>query len=177
MTHSASSRSWPDRLVDIEQIRQLKARYCRLLDTKRWQDLRALFAPDCRFEGMGNYLPNGAGPDTFVEFVQVRHARTVSVHHCHTPEIEFTGDHEARAVWAMEDFVEWQDLQDVAAEWQGYRGFRGYGHYEEAYRRIGDQWRIALVRLTRLRLDGVPLDAPPARAGALKASPDWIGSR
>ena len=176
MTHSHSSHSSLslDRLIDLERIRQLKAKYCRFLDTKRWQDLHALFAQDCRFEGMGNYLPSGASADTFIHFVQARHARTISVHHCHTPEIEFTGHHEARAIWAMEDFVEWQDLQDVAAEWQGYRGFRGYGHYEEAYRRIDGQWRIAFVRLTRLRVDGVPVDTPSARAGALKASPDWL---
>ena len=37
------------RLADIEAIKQLKARYFRLLDTKQWDDLKALFARDAQF--------------------------------------------------------------------------------------------------------------------------------
>lgn len=170
----SSPSSLLDSRLHIEQIQQLKARYCRFVDTKRWQDLRALFTDDCLFDGMGNYLPPGADADAFIAFIRVRHAHTISVHHCHTPEIVLTSDREARGIWAMEDFVEWQGQEHVAAEWQGFRGFRGYGHYEESYRRVADEWRIASVRLTRLRLDGVPVDGPPARPGALKASTDWL---
>ena len=39
------------RLLDLEQIRQLKARYCRFIDTKQWQLLRTLFTDGARFEG------------------------------------------------------------------------------------------------------------------------------
>ena len=33
-------------LLEIEAIKQLKARYCRLLDTKDWQGWRDLFSDD-----------------------------------------------------------------------------------------------------------------------------------
>lgn len=33
-------------LLEIEAIKQLKARYCRFLDTKQWDDWRALFTDD-----------------------------------------------------------------------------------------------------------------------------------
>ncbi|POY23261.1 hypothetical protein C3469_22450, partial [Mycobacterium kansasii] len=33
-------------LWEMEAIKQLKARYCRYLDTKRWDDWRRLFTDD-----------------------------------------------------------------------------------------------------------------------------------
>jgi 3-phenylpropionate/cinnamic acid dioxygenase small subunit len=36
----------PSDLADIEQIRQLKARYFRFLDTKQWEAWRGLFTDD-----------------------------------------------------------------------------------------------------------------------------------
>lgn len=163
-----------EQLLALEEIRQLKGSYCRFLDTKRWQDLRALFSDDCQFEGMGN-LPVSASVDTFVSHVAKRHVHTITAHHCHTPEFRFLSDDEARGIWAMEDFVEWQGLEHVSPDWTGFKGFRASGHYEEAYRRQADgRWLISFMRLTRLRMDGVPADAPPPRPGALKATPDWL---
>ena len=44
-------------LADIEAIKQLKARYCLLLDAQEWVDLRALFTDDARFSvGSGDYV-------------------------------------------------------------------------------------------------------------------------
>ena len=43
-------------MLDIESISQLKARYCRFIDTKQWERLRGLFAADARFEGFGPAL-------------------------------------------------------------------------------------------------------------------------
>jgi len=163
-----------EQLFAIEQLRQLKARYCRFLDTKRWPDLRSLFTDDCQFEGMGN-LPVSADVDTFVEHVGRRHTHTITAHHCHTPEFRFLSVTEARGIWAMEDFVEWQAPEYVSPDWTGFKGFRACGHYEEAYRHGDDgQWRFTFMRLTRLRMDGVPADATVPRAGAMRASVDWL---
>lgn len=163
-----------ERLLAIEELGQLKSRYCRLLDTKRWQEFRALFADDCVFEGMGN-LPVSASVDTFVNHVARRHTHTITAHHCHMPEFRFLSDTEVRGIWAMEDFVEWQGVEHVSPDWTGFKGFRAYGHYEEAYRRGADgQWLFSFMRLTRLRMDGVSADAPAPRAGAIKASADWL---
>ncbi|TDK23912.1 hypothetical protein E2F48_14025 [Arthrobacter crusticola] len=41
------------RLLTIEEIHQLKARYCRLVDEKAWTDLEELFAPDAHIEIAG----------------------------------------------------------------------------------------------------------------------------
>ncbi len=46
-------------LLSLELIAQLKARYCRYIDTKQWDRLGSLFADDCKFEGLGS-APAGA---------------------------------------------------------------------------------------------------------------------
>ncbi|WP_202820633.1 nuclear transport factor 2 family protein [Variovorax sp. JS1663] len=159
-------------LLALEHIAQLKARYCRYIDTKQWEKLASVFTQDCRFEGLGS-APAGADVATFVKGVSARLAPTISVHHVHQPEVVLTSASTARGVWAMEDFVEWQDGGAVK-EAPGAKGFRGYGHYEEEYRREGDTWKISFLRLTRLRIDPVPLDSSNPRMGSRQATPDWI---
>ena len=39
--------------------------------------------------------------------------------------------------------------------------FVGFGHYEEEYARLPDGWRIASVRLTRLRFDALDVATLP----------------
>jgi uncharacterized protein (TIGR02246 family) len=136
-------------LLDIEEIKQLKARYFRLVDAKDWDAWAQVFAVDAVLE-----IPEGdlvhRGRDEIVASVSAVMEQIRTVHHGHMPEIEITGDGTARGVWAMFDYVEWPP--------QGGRrvGIRGYGHYLEEYVREDGQWRIARSRLERLRVD--PLD-------------------
>jgi len=159
-------------LLSLERIRQLKARYCRFIDTKQWARLPSLFTEDCRFEGLGS-APAGADVATFVAGVSARLQNTISVHHCHMPEIAMTGPNTARGIWAMDDYVEWQDGSPVK-EAPGHRGFRGFGHYEEEYRSDSGEWRISFLRLARLRIDALPDDNPHALMGQRQATPDWL---
>jgi ketosteroid isomerase-like protein len=134
------------RLVDIEEIKQLKARYFRLVDAKDWDAWGCVFAIDAVLE-----IPEGdlvhRGRDEIVANVSTVMADLRTVHHGHMPEIEITGDDTARGIWAMFDYVEWpeQDGRRV--------GFHGYGHYVEEYVREGGAWCIARSRLDRLRVD------------------------
>ena len=105
----------------LEEIKRLKAAYCRYLDTKQWQRLRALFADDTVFEGFGS-APTGSNADQFVAGITARLTDAVTIHHCHMPEIEFTAPGRARGVWAMMDLVELGGgtLQaDAIAPWSG----------------------------------------------------------
>ena len=40
----------PDQLADIEEIKKLKARYFRLMDTKRWKEWANVFTDDARLQ-------------------------------------------------------------------------------------------------------------------------------
>lgn len=160
--------------ADRTSLCELKARYCRYVDAKRWEDLRTLFTPDARFEGLGS-VRQGGSLDEFIAGIATRLGPAVSVHHCHMPEFRFLDADHARGIWAMMDYVQWPPGTPVQ-EVPGYEGFWGYGHYEEAYRRDDGRWRIALLRLTRLRFDGIRAGHPAPRPGRLSLSPDWLDS-
>jgi hypothetical protein len=135
-------------LLDIEAIKQLKARYFRLMDLKQWDDWGLVFANDCVMEVPEAELVN-TGRAEIVTSVSGALVGARTCHHGHMPEIEITGNGTARGVWAMFDYVEW-------AEHDGTRvGLQGYGHYREEYRREDGEWRIARTRLERLRVDSL----------------------
>ncbi|GHD52839.1 bile-acid 7-alpha-dehydratase [Thalassobaculum fulvum] len=161
-----------DSLLALEEIKRLKAAYCRYLDTKQWDRLRSLFADDTVFEGFGS-APTGSTADQFVAGVAGRLTDAVTIHHCHMPEIEFIAPHRARGVWAMMDLVELGGGRSPK-EAPGHRGFHGLGHYEEEYRVVDGAWKFCFLRLTRLRVDPLPLDHPLPRTDLLAHSPDWL---
>jgi hypothetical protein len=84
--------------------------------------------------------------DTFMTSLERQLTDVRTVHHGHMPEIVFFGDDEARGIWALFDYLEWPADR-------GGRVYRGYGHYEERYRRDQEGWKIASLRLSRLRED------------------------
>jgi ketosteroid isomerase-like protein len=128
---------------DVEAIKQLKARYFRLMDTKDWVGFRDVFTDDFVLDA----TPSGGrvvdGADAFVELVAGLLAGAVTVHQGHMPEIELVGADEATGIWALHDIVIRPD---------GTR-LDGYGHYHERYRKGLDGWRIASSMLTRLHSD------------------------
>jgi hypothetical protein len=139
-----------EQLLAIEQIKQLKARYFRCIDTKDWAGFEALFAPDATVD----YTPPGAdsadwsasGRENIVGFVRRVVEPAITVHHGHMPEIEVTSPTSARAIFAMEDLIWWP-------EGSRRRTLHGWGHYQENYTRIDGKWLIRTLRLTRLRVD------------------------
>jgi ketosteroid isomerase-like protein len=137
------------RLVAVEEIRELKARYFRLMDTKQWDEWADLFTEDCVAWVEDQPDVTYTGRDQFVTSTSSILAEAVTVHHGHMPEItlEPGDDHRAQGIWAMEDYVQIPTPDgDIT--------LKGYGHYHERYRRGGDgRWRIASLRLERLRVD------------------------
>ena len=130
------------RLLDVEEIQQLKARYFRCMDTKDWDGFGTVLTADAVMDADG-YV--GEGRDEIVAFLRRVLDGVVTTHHGHTPEITITGPDTATGVWAMFDYLTFPG--DPAA------GFRGYGHYHEHYVREPGGWRIRRVTLTRLRVD------------------------
>ena len=138
---------------DIEQIKQLKARYFRLLDTKDWDSLADLFTEDCE-----HVLPSEAPRppqrnDEYLAGLRANLADGVTVHHGHMPEITLLGSWEASGIWAMFDYV------DVDRDTGGPLRLQGYGHYFETYRKCADgAWRISSKRNVRIRVDVAPTE-------------------
>ena len=135
----------------IEAIKQLKARYCRLMDTKGWAGLRREFCDDVTMDTTDSGGGVITGADDFVAFLTEMLGDVVTVHQCHTPEIALTSPTAATGIWAMEDMLRFADGTEL----------HGYGHYHETYRKSDSGWQIASSKLTRLRMDITPAAGAP----------------
>lgn len=140
-----------EKLDAIEQIKILKARYFRFVDTRQWDALRALFIPDASFDARGSGMGEVADLDAFMAGCVNGLADCVSVHHGHCPEIELTSATTAKGIWSMEDLLYYAD---EAA--RPVRSVHGMGHYHETYEKRDGEWKIASWNLTRLRVNTVP---------------------
>ena len=134
---------------DLEAIRQLKARYFRCMDTKDWDGMKQVFAPDVHIdmEREGGGLHDDV--DSFFTMLVAAIGDVTTVHHGHMPEIELTSPTTATGIWAMEDMLRWPDGTEM----------HGYGHYHETYVKLDAGWRIKSLRLDRLRVDFNPAPA------------------
>lgn len=142
---------------DLESLRMLKARYCRTVDTKEWDEFATLFASDAVIGPIENGFPPellaerppearvSTSPAVSVELFIVR-ARTnmgsvVTTHHVHQSEIRATAPDEAEGCWAMDDLLFWPATG---------RRFRGTGHYRDRFRKVDGVWLFRSVELKRL---------------------------
>lgn len=137
-------------LLAIEAIKQAKAWYFYGLDRRDWAIWRdRVWTQDGRLE-----VPE-AGMiveplETVIEWVAASTADQVSVHHGHTPAIDFVSDAEARVIWAMEDRLYRSESHPLAGN---VRYLHGFGHYHETYVKADRGWRLRSSRLTRLRVE------------------------
>lgn len=149
-----------DRLLAIEEIKKLKARYFRCVDAQDAEGFANVFTPDgvldMRFV---NEAPNlaGTGPASaastavlegraaIVKAVKAVRGLWISAHHGHMPEIEFESDNRATGIWSMEDFV-------VNVPGTPEFKIHGRGLYHETYERLQTGWHIKYSKLTRLHL-------------------------
>lgn len=140
-----------ERLLAIEDIKRLKAKYFYCLDHKDWTGWkRDVFASDIRM-----YVPEAreepfVGVDTVIEWVQENAGDQISVHHGHMPDIEILSATEAKGVWAMEDILRLPKDKPAPL---GYTYLHGYGHYHETYVKGPRGWRIQSTKLTRLYVE------------------------
>ena len=139
-------------IIAVEAIHRLKARYFRYMDTKDWRAWRDQFTDNAALIIDHGVSVGGADARTDPPIIGgdaiVAHVRSIigtarTVHHGHMPEIDILSSVTARGIWAMEDIVEWPDGRQI----------RGYGHYHEEYRLVGQCWKIERLHLTRLRID------------------------
>jgi hypothetical protein len=137
------------RLVAIEDIKQVKARYLRCVDGKQWDEFETLFTPDAEFIGhdVGDFRVQGT--HAFREYSEKFLAEAVSIHHVHAPEITFVDDKLANVIWIMTDMLRWEKGDPI----DGYKRIDGWGHYHETFVKTPKGWKISSWELTRVRLD------------------------
>ena len=139
------------RLLAIEEIKQVKAKYFWGLDHRDW-DLwkREVWAPDGELH-VPEFRPEPfTGWDAVIAYVSQATGDQVSVHHGHMPIIDFTSDSEAKVIWAMEDRL-FRPPHNLL--YDGSNHLHGWGHYRETYVKRPEGWRIRSSQLTRLRVE------------------------
>ncbi|MCB2048170.1 MAG: nuclear transport factor 2 family protein [Novosphingobium sp.] len=123
-------------LSDIEDIKLLKHRYFRGMDTAEWALVDTLFTDDVTvdYRGGGYRVQSSGKADLMLFLKNSFHSDAVAMHHGNMPEITLTGDDEAEGIWYLYDI-----FVDKA------RGSQTVGSaiYRDRYRREGGQWKIA----------------------------------
>jgi len=136
-----------ERLIAIEDIKQLKSRRDRAVDMKDWNMLEELHAPDHHSHVQD--LPPWTSAAEMIERTRRGMEGVTSVHHSHTPDITFESPTRAKGVWAMTDYLSWK--QGEEEHW-----LYGYGFYAETYEKRDGRWVYVERRLTRLKVDMSP---------------------
>jgi hypothetical protein len=136
-----------ERLMTIESIKQLKARFLRCLDTKDWDGFAATLSDDAVLDmsQQGSEVLEGGGK-VIAAWTRDSVDRAETVHHAHTPEINVTSPDSATGVWALLDVLRWPAGEAISE-------MVTYGHYHESYVRVGGEWKISRIFLTHLRID------------------------
>jgi hypothetical protein len=130
-----------EKLLALEDIRALKARRDRAVDTKDWELLESLHAPD-HTSYNDDYPPWTTAAEMIANVrVIMKHLKTA--HHSHTPEITFESPDHASGVWAMSGLSVWN--QGEEEHW-----FLGMGHYYETYEKRNGTWLFTSRRLKYL---------------------------
>ena len=129
-------------LLEIEKIKQLKARYLRGLDTNDWEVFAGSMSEDCT----GRYNSGKLSfdkRDDIVDFMRENLSgdKVITLHQGHQPEIEILDEDNARGSWYLQDIV-------IHLE----AGVRIYGSaiYEDQYRKENGEWKIAATGYQRV---------------------------
>ena len=139
-----------DDMAELEAIRQLKARYFRLMDTQQWDTFGSCFTADISalYEGAPRANPDlpteigCEGREVLVDGIRTLMTGAQSIHQGFMPELELTGATTARGIWAMFDYVMLPTCH-----------FKGWGHYHEEYVKEDGAWRMKKIYLPRLHTE------------------------
>jgi len=141
-------------LSEIEEIKQLKGRYQRGVDTKDWDLLASVFTEDSRsiYNG-GKHSYDGR--DAILGFLRegLGTIEVQTMHHAHTPEIEITSETTARGTWYLEDFVLSKRPSEGAPHGTT---LHGTGIYQDEYVKRDGQWHILSTGYERIFQDIQP---------------------
>jgi hypothetical protein len=136
---------------EIEEIKDLKFRYCRFADARQWESLRGLFMEDAHLifkDVMRGKWYEFFGRDELIGLAASMLSIATTVHRVYNPDIKVLPDGAATATWSMEDDVIFPE--DTVSPYQKMHGF---GFYHDTLEKSGGEWRIRAMVLERVKLD------------------------
>jgi len=143
---------------DIDEIKRVKYRYLRALDTKHWDEFAGTLTEDITGD-YGDRL-HFTNRSELVDYMRSSlGAGWITEHRVTHPEITVDGD-EATATWYLQDRV-------IAAEFNFM--LIGAAFYHDRYRRTDDGWKISATAYDRtyeatMSLENLGFKIKPGRA-------------
>ncbi|MBJ19344.1 MAG: nuclear transport factor 2 family protein [bacterium] len=147
-------------LDEIEAIRQLKYRYLRAIDLKKWDLLESTFTPDAVAAYDGGSQSHD-GREAILGWLRSALDNTiVTLHQVHNPEIEITNATSATGIWYLEDRVinRGRDLPEMP----GGSILSGAAFYADEYRKVSGEWKISSTGYERTYFEMRAYDEPSA---------------
>lgn len=144
-----------ERLAAIEDIRQLKAKYWRGVDSQDDELVRSVLAEDCVLDYMGCCTDPTSGVDHMPQMNMVLKGRkawntgtlegqrSVTVHQGHQSEITVFIDGTAEGIWSFTD-------RFFMPPGSPFARFTGYGRYHDRYVRRDGRWLLKATRIERI---------------------------
>ncbi len=125
-------------LKDIEEIKQLKARYCYLVDERRWDELAELWTEDAvaHYGFWGDFSGKEEIMEKFFRGM-VEPAASFFVHMVHNPVIKVQGDF-ATGSWYL-------TAQSTSTFTGTNQAVWVMGRYDDEYQRVGGAWKIKVL--------------------------------
>lgn len=149
-------------MSDVDEIKQVKYRYLRALDTKHWDE----FADTLTEDVTGDYGPslgetlNFTERGPLVDFMRNSLGpEIITEHRVSHPEITVDGD-QATAIWYLQDRVIAPSFNFMLI---------GAAFYYDTYRRTSEGWKICATRYDRtydatMSLEGMNFNLKPGAA-------------
>lgn len=134
-----------ERLVIVDEIRQVIARYAYYADHKQFDQLSQLFAPEATFtayDPQGELVVQLSGPKEIKDAITTGVGDATAIHHLFSAITEVHSPVSASSIINMEDWIDGSTLQ-----------VRSYGHYRGEFSKVDGAWRIEKLVQTRLRTD------------------------
>jgi ketosteroid isomerase-like protein len=132
----------PEELSELEEIKQVKYRYLRAVDTRDWDLLETVLTKDATAAYASGKL-SFEGRDAIVAFLRdsMPAGEMLSSHQVHNPEIELTSSTTATAIWSLQDVLVFRssDLR-----------LRGAAIYTDEMAKVDGQWKIRHTGYRRL---------------------------
>lgn len=147
-----------ERLTAIEEIKQVKARYFRGVDTSDGELVKDILAEDCILDFVGCCTDPKTAKDFIPAMNVIIRGRgswvsdglsrrgIVSVHQGHNFEVEFDSDTTAKVIWSMTDRLYFPPGGEFSL-------MTGFGHYHETYEKVDKRWKIKTSHITRIRVE------------------------
>jgi bile-acid 7alpha-dehydratase len=133
-------------LENIEEIKKLKAKYWRCVDTKLWEEIGNCFSEDAILDSVPNIQFQGRKQivqmfkDSFEKEIKI------SAHGGYSPEISIISETMAKANWAFNDYLVMKSG----------RKMHGWGFYEDEYIKENSRWKIKSTKMRRIHEEWMP---------------------